>query len=62
MFLKGCASAGWADRRVESGLGTVLDDVFAGLWGLAAMALLKLALGHGLGCADAQWWCLGLFP
>ena len=27
------------------------------LWRLLAMELLKLALRHAAGCADARWWC-----
>jgi phosphatidylglycerophosphatase A len=32
--------AGWADRTVGGGLGVMLDDVLAALWGVAAMVLL----------------------
>lgn len=32
--------ASWADRQVKGGLGIMLDDVFAGLYGLIAMQLL----------------------
>ncbi len=31
---------GWADRRIKGGLGTMLDDVLAGLYALAAVQLL----------------------
>lgn len=34
--------ANWADRRIKGGFGVMLDDVFAGLYGLAAMSLLAL--------------------
>lgn len=39
--------ASWADRRVEGGLGVMLDDVFAGLYGLAVMRGLALIWRHG---------------
>jgi phosphatidylglycerophosphatase A len=29
--------ASWADRRIKGGFGTMLDDAFAGLYGLLAM-------------------------
>lgn len=32
--------ASWADRRIKGGLGIMLDDVFAGLYGLIAMLTL----------------------
>ncbi len=32
--------ASWADRQVKGGLGIMLDDVLAGLYGLIAMQLL----------------------
>lgn len=36
--------AGWADRHVKGGLGTMLDDVFAGAWagalGIAALVVV----------------------
>lgn len=31
----------WADQKVKGGLGIMLDDIFAGLMGLAVMVLLK---------------------
>ncbi len=33
--------AGWADRRVDGGLGIMLDDVLAALYGLAAIAAFR---------------------
>ncbi|PKU25703.1 phosphatidylglycerophosphatase A [Telmatospirillum siberiense] len=39
--------ANWADRRIKGGLGIMLDDVFAGLYGLIAMQLLALVWRHG---------------
>ena len=35
--------AGWADRAVKGGLGTMLDDLLAGAYGLALMLLFALA-------------------
>ncbi|MBI5542733.1 MAG: phosphatidylglycerophosphatase A, partial [Deltaproteobacteria bacterium] len=32
--------ASWFDRRMHNGLGNVMDDVMAALWGRAGMALL----------------------
>lgn len=32
--------ASWADRQIKGGLGIMLDDVFAGLYGLIVMLLL----------------------
>ncbi len=32
--------ANWADRRLKGGLGIMLDDVFAGFYGLIAMLVL----------------------
>ena len=37
----------WADRRIKGGLGTMLDDVFAGLYALMALQLLG-------------WWLAGM--
>ncbi len=34
----------WADRRVKGGFGTMLDDVFAGLYALAGVQLLAWLL------------------
>ena len=31
---------GWADRRIKGGLGTMVDDVLAGLYALAAVQVL----------------------
>ncbi|MGM0594395.1 MAG: phosphatidylglycerophosphatase A family protein [Pseudomonadota bacterium] len=35
----------WIDRRVEGGLGIMLDDVLAGIFGLAVMQLLAWWIG-----------------
>ena len=32
----------WADRRLKGGLGIMLDDLLAGLYGLGVLALLRL--------------------
>ncbi|HIJ62166.1 MAG TPA: phosphatidylglycerophosphatase A [Rhodospirillaceae bacterium] len=32
----------WADRQLKGGLGIMLDDLLAGLYGLAVLALLRL--------------------
>jgi phosphatidylglycerophosphatase A len=50
------------DRRVKSGFGVVMDDVAAGVWAFATLALLRLALRHLAGCATPHWWCLQLLP
>jgi phosphatidylglycerophosphatase A len=54
--------ASYFDRRVKSGIGVVMDDVAAGAWAFAALALLRLALRHLPGCAAPHWWCLDLLP
>ncbi len=33
--------AGWADRRLGGGLGVILDDLFAGVYGLIVLAFLR---------------------
>jgi phosphatidylglycerophosphatase A len=33
--------AGWAERRLRGGLGIMLDDVVAGLWGALLLVLLR---------------------
>ncbi len=38
---------GWADRRIKGGLGTLVDDVLAGLYALASIQLLAWILGDG---------------
>jgi len=35
--------ASWADRHVEGGAGVMLDDLFAGAYSLAVLAVLKAA-------------------
>lgn len=35
---------GWADRRVQGGLGIMLDDVLAGIYALLALQLTRLLL------------------
>lgn len=35
--------ARWAERKLSGGMGIVLDDVFAGLWGAAALGALRFA-------------------
>jgi phosphatidylglycerophosphatase A len=38
--------AGWADRRIGGGLGIMLDDLLAALWGVLPLAALaRLAVG-----------------
>jgi phosphatidylglycerophosphatase A len=37
--------ASWADRRVEGGLGVMLDDVFAALYAGAGLALIAWIVG-----------------
>lgn len=39
--------AGWADRHVKGGLGIMLDDVLAGIYGLIVMTLLALVWRTG---------------
>lgn len=36
--------ASWIDRRLHNGLGVMLDDLFAAVWAVAAVALLDAAL------------------
>lgn len=50
------------DRRGKNGFGVVMDDVAAGAWAFAALALLQLALRYLAGCAAPHWWCLELLP
>jgi phosphatidylglycerophosphatase A len=33
----------WADQKIKGGLGIMLDDVLAGLMGLAVLSLLQWA-------------------
>ncbi len=54
--------AGFFDREVKNGFGTVLDDVFAGVWSLAALEVVKVALRLLAGCSTAHWWCQVLTP
>lgn len=37
--------ASWADRRLAGGLGIMLDDVFAGVYGAAAVVAARYAMG-----------------
>ena len=37
--------ASWADRRVKGGLGTMLDDVFAGIYAALVIAAVIVAQG-----------------
>ncbi len=37
----------WADRKLHGGLGVMLDDVFAGLYAMAALQSLRAAMGAG---------------
>ena len=37
--------ASWADRRLAGGLGIMLDDVFAGVYGAATIGAARLATG-----------------
>jgi phosphatidylglycerophosphatase A len=49
--------------RVKSGLGVVADDLAAGAWAAASLALLSRALRLLLGCpGGAPFWCLELPP
>lgn len=45
--------------RGKNGFGVVLDDVAAGVWAWAALALLRTALRLLAGCTTSHWWCLG---
>lgn len=38
----------WADQKIEGGTGVMLDDVLAGLYGLALIQLLQLVLAGQL--------------
>lgn len=49
--------ASFFDRQVKNGFGVVLDDVFAGVWGLLLLLAARWALQHTAGCAAAQAWC-----
>jgi len=53
--------AGFFDREVKNGFGVVMDDVAAGLWAWAALALLRVGLRAAAGCAGSHWWCLEAF-
>jgi len=48
--------------RMKNPFGVVLDDVFAGLWSLAALEVLRVALRLFAGCSNAHWWCWELTP
>lgn len=48
--------------RVKNGFGVVMDDVAAGVWAFAAIALLRFLLRLAAGCAGSHWWCLELLP
>ena len=41
IFLLVISPASWADRKVSGGLGIMLDDVLAALYGLAAIAAFR---------------------
>ncbi len=43
--------------RVKSGFGVVMDDVAAGVWALAVLLAIRLALQATLGCGGPGWWC-----
>jgi phosphatidylglycerophosphatase A len=50
--------ASYFDRKVKNGFGVVMDDVAAGVWAWAAVALVRLALQHYAGCdGSSPWWC-----
>ncbi len=49
--------------RMKNGFGVVMDDVAAGVFALAALAVLRTALQLGLGCEGGlHWWCAVLTP
>ncbi len=48
--------------RIKTGVGVVLDDVAAGVWTLATLEILRVALRLAAGCAGSRWWCLQLTP
>ena len=37
---------GWADSKVHGALGTILDDIFAGIMAWVVLALIIIAVGH----------------
>ncbi|HVI50309.1 MAG TPA: phosphatidylglycerophosphatase A [Candidatus Sulfotelmatobacter sp.] len=37
---------GWADRKVEGGTGVMLDDVLAGLYGLAVIEIVQIVMAR----------------
>jgi phosphatidylglycerophosphatase A len=45
--------------RVKSGFGVVMDDVAAGVWAAAVLALLQAGLRAVAGCGASHWWCQG---
>ncbi len=49
--------------RMKNGFGVVMDDVAAGAFAWASLAVIRLALRLGLGCHDTMhWWCTRLAP
>ncbi len=49
--------------RMKNGFGVVMDDVAAGVFAWAALAVLQLALRLAVGCAGGlHWWCAELTP
>jgi len=54
--------ASYFDRQVKNGFGVVMDDVAAGVWALAALEFLRVALRLVAGCGTGHWWCLELTP
>jgi phosphatidylglycerophosphatase A len=48
--------------RMKNGFGVVMDDVAAGVFSWASLALIHLALRHALGCQVAHWWCASFPP
>jgi phosphatidylglycerophosphatase A len=54
--------ASFFDRQVKNGVGVVMDDVAAGVWAMAVLWLLRLALRALAGCGASSWWCMELIP